>query len=152
MLWEAAFWRDVPGRIRQATDLDEPKLAVWIADWMNSGDTGVIAQSAAGPIGAAWYRFWSEDKHSYGFVSPQVPELAIAVVPGARGKGVGARLLAELLRSAEDKELAAISLSVEVDNPARQLYERLGFLRTKEVQGAWTMVRAFPRSLLGFEE
>ena len=153
MLWHAAFWRDAEQRTRQAADLDVAELAVWLDGWMRHGDAGVVAEDRTGQaIGAAWYRFWSEERHSYGFVSPQVPELAIAMAPDFRGQGVGTALLRRLLLVAEDSGAAAASLSVEIDNPARLLYEHLGFLKVEEVDGAWTMIHPFARSLLGFEE
>jgi len=28
-------------------------------------------------MGAAWYRFWGPEQHSYGYIAPQIPELAL---------------------------------------------------------------------------
>ena len=55
-------------------------------------------------------------------------------VDGERRRGVGTRLLAALVAEAERSALPALSLSVEPDNPAARLYERLGF-RTVGVNG-----------------
>jgi ribosomal protein S18 acetylase RimI-like enzyme len=50
----------------------------------------------------------------------------IALLPGCRGQGIATRLLRELLAegSAQRKK---VSIHVETFNPARHLYERLGF-------------------------
>jgi ribosomal protein S18 acetylase RimI-like enzyme len=47
----------------------------------------------------------------------------IAVDRKARGKGVGR----ELMKTAFDKTVGNIALHVEPDNPAKKLYEKLGF-------------------------
>ena len=58
-----------------------------------------------------------------------IPELALAVIPNYRGKGIGSTLLTEFLTScAKQKAVAEISLSCRIDNPAAmKLYERHGF-------------------------
>ena len=62
----------------------------------------------------------------YGYVDDETPELAIAVLPDHRGRGLGRRLLRELLDAAGGR-FGAVSLSVRAENPAWRLYERTGF-------------------------
>jgi ribosomal protein S18 acetylase RimI-like enzyme len=141
MLFEAAFWRPSLPRPRLEIGLQRPDLARLLHGWGRRGDTALLAVSdAAHPLGAAWYRFWSKDHHSYGFVSEYIPELAIGVRREARGRGVGGLLVRELLAEAARQGIAQVSLSVEVDNPALRLYERLGFERIGREGNAWTMV------------
>jgi ribosomal protein S18 acetylase RimI-like enzyme len=55
-----------------------------------------------------------------------VPEnllLYVAVDPERRGQGIGARLCREAVEAVEGD----VKLHVEYDNPAKRLYERLGF-------------------------
>ena len=61
----------------------------------------------------------------------------MAVVPQMRCLGIGRALLSGVL----DVEAGPISLSVDVRNPARRLYEQFGFVRVSESTGAWTMLR-----------
>lgn len=52
----------------------------------------------------------------------------IAVCNEYRKKGIGAKLMAELMKSAEEKELAFVTLEVRVSNlPAVNLYRKFGF-------------------------
>ncbi len=55
----------------------------------------------------------------------------IQIDPAYQGQGLGRRLLAGLLRQA-DHEGVPVTLSVLQGNPARRLYESLGFRAVKE--------------------
>jgi ribosomal protein S18 acetylase RimI-like enzyme len=50
----------------------------------------------------------------------------IALLPWARGRGVGASILRQLFDEGSAKQLP-VTISVERFNPAKRLYERLGF-------------------------
>ncbi len=65
--------------------------------------------------------------------------IQIQVAPAAQGKGLGARLLRALVAEAMQSG-AAVKLSVFKVNPARRLYERLGFTVTEETEDAYEMV------------
>lgn len=140
MLYEAAAWR--PKDPRPALDVvfSNPQISRYIEGWGRPGDYGVIAESESGvPAGAAWYRLFTQDEHGYGFISPALPEVTIGVSPSARRRGIGTRLLTALIAHARVAAWPALSLSVEDDNPAVRLYERLGFVRVGRVENAWTM-------------
>jgi ribosomal protein S18 acetylase RimI-like enzyme len=123
--------------------LDDPALARYVVGWPRAGDEGVVAVDVSGArLGAAWYRLFEEGDHGFGFVSADVPELGIAVLPERRGRGVGARLMKALIARARLSGHPALSLSVEEDNMrAYRLYEACGFERVGRVGGAWTMLR-----------
>jgi len=141
MLFEAAFWRAGAERPPLADGLARPELAKLLAGWGRPGDTAFIAESpACERLGAAWYRFWSSDDHSYGYVGPEVPELAFSVRADARGRGVGEALLRALLAHAAGHGVKAVSLSVELENAALRLYQRLGFRRVGRASGAATLL------------
>ena len=55
----------------------------------------------------------------------------IALLPGARGRGVGGALL-QVLMDAAAAVRKSVSIHVEQMNPAMRLYQRLGFVRTGE--------------------
>jgi ribosomal protein S18 acetylase RimI-like enzyme len=139
MLGWAAGWRssELDARL-----LRDPAVAVYIEGWGRPGDAGVVAEDEDGvPLGAAWYRRFTQAEHGHGFVAPEVPELTVAVAPPNRGRGVGTALLEALVERAEAEGAPALSLSVEDDNPALRLYERLRFERVGRAGTAWTMRR-----------
>jgi ribosomal protein S18 acetylase RimI-like enzyme len=115
----------------------------YVEAWGRPGDAAVIALDNGFPVGAAWYRLFKRDAPGYGFVDEQTPELSIAVVPSQRGHGFGGELMDALLARARADGYAGISLSVASDSPAVALYERYGFQKVDERDGAWTMRAQF---------
>ena len=135
MLHHAYYWKE-----RAPEDTGPGPVALYVKAWGRRGDAAMIAIDGGFPVGAAWYRLFARDRRGYGFVDERTPELAIAVVPNARGKGVGAKLLDALLDRARAEGYEAISLSVDRNNAgAIELYERHGFERVGEVDDSVTM-------------
>jgi len=128
MLFEAVYWR--PGKPRPSLEegLAVPELAKVLAGWGRRGDLAMIATDGHGErIGAAWMRLWTRDDHGNGFVDEDTPELGIGVRREFRRHGVGTALLLALLGRAREDGVPKVSLSVEIENVARLLYERFGF-------------------------
>ena len=73
-------------------------------------------------------------------LSTEVIVVDIALIPEHRGQGIGSRLLADVLAAA-DRDALPITLHVEPWNPARRLYERLGFETKEQGEVYETMVR-----------
>jgi ribosomal protein S18 acetylase RimI-like enzyme len=136
MLHHAYYWKE-----RAPEDTGPGPVALYVKAWGRPGDTAVIAIDGGFPAGAAWYRLFPRDRPGYGFVDERTPELAIAVVPNARGKGVGSALLGALLDRARVEGYDRISLSVDRNNAgAIELYERHGFERVGEEDDSVTML------------
>jgi GNAT superfamily N-acetyltransferase len=108
--------------------IGRPELARYVKGWGRIDDYGVagIDPGKDIPVGAAWLRLMAGTERGYGYIDDQTPELSIAVLPEYRGQGLGTQMLERLLQDAQTKH-SAVSLSVSTDNPARRLYERLGF-------------------------
>ena len=67
----------------------------------------------------------------------------IALAPPFRGRGIGTALLDALIAEAQASG-RTLSIHVEADNPARRLYERLGFARAGE-HGVYLLLERAPR-------
>ena len=133
MLRHAYYWR--------WGDPDTAELPVsrYVEGWGRPGDRALIAIDGFQGVGAAWYRLFAASAPGYGFVDEETPELTIAVVPSCRGRGLGHELHTALLDDARGDGFAAVSLSVEPENPALQLYESYGFAKVSELGEAWVM-------------
>ncbi len=111
-----------------------PDLFKYVKNWGKSDDLGFVAidnnLSNESYIGAAWLRLFSSENRGFGYIDDGIPELAIAVLPAYRGQGIGTKLLRQIIDVAGDF-YPAISLSVRDNNPAIDLYQRLGFIKVE---------------------
>lgn len=107
---------------------EQPHLARYVTAWGRTGDLGYIADRGKTSIGAAWLRLWLGEDRGFGYISDDIPELALAVLPNDRGQGIGTHLLMQVLHMAK-ASFPAVSLSVRSDNPVVRLYERAGFVK-----------------------
>lgn len=141
MLVEAANWRvgGVRPRHEVLTSVDHRR---YLAGWKRAADDGLVAASEDGnPVGAAWYRMLPQNDPGFGFIGVAVPELIIGVHPLWRARGVGRSLLRGVIDLAGAQGHARISLSVERDNFARNLYRAEGFAVVAEGPTRDTMAR-----------
>jgi ribosomal protein S18 acetylase RimI-like enzyme len=109
--------------------INEPEIFVYIKDFgTQTGDLGVVAEQNGQVIGAAWTRIIP----AYGHIDANTPELAISMLPEFRGYGIGTKLMRKLFDVLRNNGYTRTSLSVQKDNPALRLYERLGYRVTEE--------------------
>ena len=124
----------------------EPGIARYVLEWGKTNDDGfaVLDPVTERPLGAVWIRLFSKDNGGYGYVDDCTPELSIAIVPGYRNQGLGTDLLNRMIAEA-GKQYAGLSLSVSSANPAKRLYERLGFEVIDQEGTSLTMIRRFEK-------
>jgi len=102
-----------------------PFVATHLDGWQRSSDFGFIAEIDDVAVGAAWARHIPPEDNPF-YIDDRSPVVTIAVRDGARGRGVGEALLRALIGEASARGLH-LALDVRETNPARRLYERLGF-------------------------
>jgi GNAT superfamily N-acetyltransferase len=119
-----------------------PQLTMFHEGWGRTGDTGLVAEEDGRLLGLAWYRFFTEQVHGEGYVDEQTPEVAVAVVDGQRGRGLGTALMDAIHARAREQRVEQISLSVDADNPAKRLYVRLGYLDVEGEHGKMILALA----------
>ncbi len=143
MLYEAVFWNSESKRIPMEELFKGPAIKKILDRWgSRTGDFSIIASDTEHtPVAAVWYRFWTDDNHSYGYIDENTPELGIAVLKEHRRKGLGSFLMRQALKHAKKEDIEQISLSVDPNNPALTLYKDQGFKKVTEVSTSWTMVK-----------
>ena len=140
MLYQAVYVAEGQSPGEQSI-VDEPELAVYHEGWMRKGDEGVIAEVSGRSVGAAWVRLFSKEAPGYGFVSEDIGELTIALLPEYRGCGIGTMMLKRLLDLLARQGVHTLSLSVDPLNPALRLYKRFGFIETGTIGDSLVMTR-----------
>lgn len=91
-----------------------------------------MVEEAGAPIGRLYVDRWAD----------QIRIMDVALLPAYRGRGVGTRLLEQILAEGRQLKLP-VTIHVERFNPALRLYERLGF-RVEEDKGVYLFLKWTP--------
>jgi ribosomal protein S18 acetylase RimI-like enzyme len=127
-LWNwlhVALWDPPPAPLRPREVLDHPGVSIYAKDWGREGDVGVVGEIDGKPVGACWVRRLRGV--GLGYIDDDTPQLGIALMPEARGRGYGRRLMMAALDAARAYGYRQVSLTAHPQNPAIALYESCGF-------------------------
>jgi ribosomal protein S18 acetylase RimI-like enzyme len=129
-----AAWMESGGEEQIAQARSDPYLSTYVSGWgARKGDLGVIARDGIGEVlGAVWLRLGGADG-PLNLGDKHVPELATAVVPRARWRGVGTAMIKHLIELASPC-YPRIILSVREENPAVLFYSKLGFREVSRME------------------
>jgi L-amino acid N-acyltransferase YncA len=133
----AIYNAGIAGRL--ATFETRPRTAEELAGWASDGQPFVVAEQDGRVVGWARAAAYS-DRCVYAGVG----EHAVYVAPGARGHGLGRRLLEALCEEAERHGLYKLTSRVFTDNPASRAahrgagFEEVGIQRRHgRLDGRW---------------
>lgn len=143
ILWEMLYQALQTSEGAPSRDiLKQPEYARYVEGWGRAGDTGFVVSDKASKevLGAVWYRLPAAGDKRSADQTEAVPELAFAVKPGQRKRGLGAALMTQLVKA--NPQQSAISIRALANNPAVRLYERFGFEIVSDNGGTVTMRRA----------
>lgn len=140
MLYEALFFPDE--REKPPTSVVcEPHLSKYVENFGRRGDSAFVLVDESTPVGAVWTRLFTENDPGYGFIDGQTPELSIALRADFRNRGFGGLLLEKMLEALKINGFEKVSLSVDKQNRAVNLYQRAGFTINSEHGTALTMLK-----------
>ncbi len=127
LLYESIFQVDLNNPIPREV-LKEPRVNAYIVQYgKQKGDHCLVADLNGEIIGAVWVRILAGKYKGYGNVDNQTPEFVISLYPEYRNKGLGTRLMKEMIALMKTKGYPQVSLSVQKENYAVNLYKKLGF-------------------------
>jgi ribosomal protein S18 acetylase RimI-like enzyme len=117
--------------------VERPELRVYTDDFgTRRGDNCLVAVVDDQIIGAVWTRIMDD----YGHVDDDTPSFAISLYKDHRGRGIGTRLMKEMLSLLKTQGFRKASLAVQKANFAVRMYEDLGFRTVDENEEEYIMV------------
>lgn len=125
------------------TILEKPEISKYYANWGNlPHDLAIVVESKMELVGAVWGRSFQLPTVGYGFIDESTPEISIAVSQSHRNMGIGALLIDKISDVYAQQNVKAISLSVQKNNRAFKLYQRVGFELISENEEDYIMRKA----------
>ena len=101
-----------------------------------AADHCLVAEADGHVVGAVWTRIMDD----YGHVDDETPSFAISLIPEYRGKGIGTRLMRNMLSLLKKQGFRQASLAVQKANYAVRMYKKVGFEIIDENDEEYIMV------------
>lgn len=119
-------------RFTAADVRERPEFSHYAVVDPERGDFGFVVERGTVWVGVVWCLLLPEEDPGYGFVRVDVPELSVCVRPATQRRGIGTALVGAALTAGAERGHSQLSLSVEPGNPAKRLYEAMGFVSAGE--------------------
>lgn len=117
--------------------IERPELKLYY-EGFGSGraDHCIVAEEDGQVVGAVWTRTMND----YGHIDDETPSFAISLYKEYRGRGIGTRLMKEILELLRSQGYKKASLAVQKANYAVRMYEKVGFKTVDENDEEYIMV------------
>ena len=117
--------------------VERPELRVYTDDFgTRRGDNCLVAVIEDKVAGAVWTRIMDD----YGHVDDDTPSFAISLYKDYRNRGIGTRMMKEMLSLLKDQGYKKASLAVQKANYAVSMYRNVGFQTVDENAEEYIMV------------
>ena len=117
--------------------VEKPELRVYTDGFgAKPGDNCLVATHEGKIVGAVWTRIMND----YGHVDDGTPSFAISLYKDYRGKGIGTKLMEEMLDTLREQGYKRASLAVQKANYAVKMYQKTGFKIIDESDEEFIMV------------
>ena len=136
-LYDAIFVR--PGETSPPYSIvEKEELKVYTENFGSKKDDHLLYAEEDGKIvGCVWVRVMDD----YGHIDDETPSLAISVKKEYRNRGIGRRLMEEILSLLYSLGYRRTSLSVQKENYALRLYQSLGYRTHSDKGEEYIMVK-----------
>lgn len=138
-LYEAIF---VPegAEAPQKSIINNLELQVYVSEFGNSKhDKALVAEMDGKIVGAVWVRIMND----YGHLDDETPSFAISLYKEYRGLGIGTALMKAMLDELKKAGYKQASLSVQKENYAAEMYQKIGFEICGENEEEYLMLYQF---------
>ncbi|WGH76619.1 GNAT family N-acetyltransferase [Tenacibaculum tangerinum] len=127
MLYEAIYQPDETNSISRDV-IRLPEISLYIDNFgQKENDYCLVADLNNKIIGAAWTRVLAGKIKGFGNVDDKTPEFAISLYKEYRNQGIGTLLMKNMISDLREKGYKQTSLSVQKNNYAFRVYQKLGF-------------------------
>ena len=117
--------------------VEQPELRIYYEYFgRGAADHCLVAEADGHVVGAVWTRIMDD----YGHVDDETPSFAISLIPEYRGKGIGTRLMRNMLNLLKEQGFKQASLAVQKANYAVRMYKKVGFEIIDENDEEYIMV------------
>ena len=117
--------------------INQPELQVYTKSFgKEKDDYCLLAEFEGKVIGAVWVRIMND----YGHIDDTTPSLAISLYKDYRGYGIGTEMMKNILLCLKDKGCEKVSLAVQKENYAVQMYLKAGFKIIDENEEEYIML------------
>ena len=101
-------------------------------------DFAIVAEVENKVVGAVWTRIMND----YGHIDDDTPSFAISLYKEYRNKGIGTKLMEQMLKLLKNKGYSKASLAVQKANYAVKMYKKVGFEIVDENEEEYIMICA----------
>lgn len=124
-LYEAIYIpRDFVGTVPRDIIYKDENVYSFIKDFGKfKDDYAFVAEMNGKIVGAVW----SRTNEGYGNINSSTPHLAISLYKEYRSQGIGTAMMQRVLQFLKDKGYLQVSLGVNKENYAVNMYEKVGF-------------------------
>ena len=116
--------------------IEQPELQVYIADFGKSDDWCLVTEVKEKIVGAVWVCVMDD----YGHIDDETPSFAMSLYEEYRNMGIGTALMRDMLEFLKNKGYKQTSLSVQKENYAARMYQKVGFEVIDENEEEYIMV------------
>lgn len=117
--------------------IKQSELRLYYEDFgIGRADNCIAAVDGGKVVGAVWTRIMND----YGHVDDSTPSFAISLFKEYRGRGIGTRLMQEMLSLLKLQGYRKASLAVQKANYAVRMYEKVGFKTVDENDEEYIMM------------
>lgn len=117
--------------------IDMPEHRIYFEDFYSKkDDVALVAEIGEEIVGCVWVRVMED----YGHINDDYPSLSISVFKDYQNYGIGNALMKEMIKVLHEKGYPGVSLSVQKENYASKLYEKLGFEVYQNNGDDWVMM------------